>query len=98
MTFSIEREQITAVSSGGVPMGHIAFPRIRPGLVNINRITVFPRFRGQGIEDAMLEALLSHLTDSHQKAVLTAPSAPQYVARNPRWKTVLPGQISCVTH
>ena len=93
MTFSFQKERITAVSPDGVPMGYITFPRVRTGLVNINQLTVFPAFCGQGLEDAMMEALLSHLEKSRLKSALTCPYAQQYVEKNPQWKKILPFEI-----
>ena len=93
MTFSIQKERITAISPEDTPMGYITFPRVRAGLVNISQMTVFPDFRHQGVEDAMMEALLSHLDRQGLKAALTCPFAQQYVEQNPQWKKILPGQI-----
>lgn len=93
MTFSFQKERITAVSPDGVSMGYITFPRVRAGLVNINQLTIFPAFCSQGLEDAMMEALLSHLEKSGLKAALTCPYAQQYVEKNPQWKKILPGEI-----
>ena len=93
MTFSIQKERITAISPDGIPMGYITFPRIRAGLVNISQMTVFPEFRGQAVEDAMMEALLIHLEDRGLKAALTCPYAQQYLEKNPRWKKILPGEL-----
>ena len=93
MTFSIQKERITATSSDGILMGYIAFPQVRPGLVNISQMMVFPSFRQQGVEDAMMEALFSHLDQQGLKAVLLCPFAQQYVEKNPKWKKILPGDI-----
>lgn len=79
-------------------MGHILFPRVRAGLVNIRQVTINPEFRGQGVEQAMLEALLSHLTRSGQKAALTDPLSQQYVAGHSQWQHILPGEIHFTTH
>ena len=93
MTLSIQKERITAISPEGIPMGYITFPRIRAGLVNISQMTVFPEFRGQAVEDAMMEALLIHLEDRGLKAALTYPYAQQYLEKKPQWKKILPGEI-----
>ena len=93
MTFSIGRERILAVREDGTPLGHILFPRIRAGLVNIQQVSTAPEFRGQGVEEAMLEALLSHLAKGGCKAALTAPAAQQYVGAHPEWKHILPGEM-----
>ena len=98
MTFSIQKEQLTAISPAGVPMGYIAFPRIRAGLVNIDRVSVSPECRGQGVEEAMMEALFSHLSKLGLKAALTCPSAQQYLEKNPQWKNILPGEIHFTRH
>ena len=93
MTFSFQKERINAISPDGISMGHITFPRARPGLVNINQMVVLPAFRQQGVEEAMMEALLSHLDQQGLKAVLLCPFAQQYVEKYPRWKKILPGDI-----
>ena len=93
MTFSYEKERITAVSPEGVPMGAVTFPRVRAGLVNISDIAVFPAFRNQGVGEAMMEALLAHLDKSGLKAALTCTYAQQYVEKNPHWKKILPDEI-----
>ena len=93
MTFSIQKERITATSSDGILMGYIAFPRVRPGLVNISQMMVFPAFRQQGVEEAMMEALLAHLDQQGMKAVLICPFAQQHVEHHPQWKKILPGDI-----
>lgn len=98
MTFSFQKERLSAVSPDGVPMGYIAFPRIRPGLVNISQTTVFSPFRGQQTEEAMMEALFSHLSERGLKAALTCPFAQQYLEKNPQWKKILPGQIHFTRH
>ena len=98
MTFAFQKERMTAVSDDGTPVGHITFPRIRPGLVNIDRLTVYPRFRGQALEDAMMEALLVHLDSRNQKVALTCPYAQQYVGKHPEWKRLLPGCIHFESH
>lgn len=98
MTVSFEKERLIARKSDGILMGQITFPRVKAGLVNINRVMVSPGFRGQGVENAMLEALFDHLTRSGQKAALTAPVAQQYAADNPQWKHILPGSIHFTTY
>ena len=98
MTFSIEKERLTAVTADSRPAGFVSFPRVKAGLVNIDRVVVSPDFRGQGVENAMLDALFAHLTESGVKAALTAPVAQQYVADNPQWKRILPGDIHFTTY
>ena len=98
MTFVFEKERLTARSPDGLSMGHISFPRVRPGLVRIDQVMTNPGFRGQGVAESMMEALLTHLTNQNQKAALTCPIAQQYVRKNPRWKHILPGDLHCVTH
>jgi len=46
------------------------------------------------VENAMLEALLSHLDTLGMKAALTCPAAQKYAADHARWKKILPGEIS----
>ena len=94
MKFIYEKERLTALTPEGTPMGFAAFPRIRAGLVNVSQVTVYPAYRRQGVEEAMMEALLSHLEAQGMKAALTAPFAQDYVAKHPRWKRILPGEIS----
>ena len=98
MTFSYQKERLTAASPEGIPIGYIAFPRVRPGLVNISQTTVFPPFRGQHMEEAMMEALFSHLSKLGLKAALTCPYAQQYLEKNPQWKSILPGEIHFTRH
>ena len=98
MIVFFEKERLTARSPDGILMGQITFPRVKAGLVNIDRVVVSPGFRGQGVENAMLDALFAHLTESGVKAALTAPVAQQYVADNPQWKRILPGDIHFTTH
>lgn len=98
MTFTIENERLTAVGTDGRTMGYIAFPRLRGKLVNISQVTVLPDYRGQGVETAMLEALLSHLSKHDRKAALTSPYAQQYMSRNPQWKHLLPGELYFTAH
>ena len=98
MTFRFEKERITTLTPEGIPMGSIMFPRVRAGLVNISAMTVQPAFRGQGVEDAMLEALLAHLERQGAKAALTCPAAQDYVAGHPQWKRILPGEMHFTTH
>ena len=93
MTFSFQKERITAIGSDGVPMGSITFPRVRAGLVSINQIIIFPAFRRAGVEEAMMEALLAHLDQQGLKAVLLCPFAQQYMEEHPEWKKILPGDI-----
>ena len=93
MTFRFEKERITALTPDGNPMGFIAFPRVRAGLVNISTMTVNPGFRGQGVEDAMMEAVLELLDKQGLKVALTVPFAQRYVEQNPRWKKILPGEM-----
>ena len=94
MTFSYQKERIYAICPDGAPMGYIAFPRVRAGLVNICETTVFAGFRGQGVENVMMEALFSHLEQQGLKAALTCPIAQHYVAAHLAWKRILPGEIS----
>lgn len=98
MTFSFQKERLTAISPEGVPMGYIAFPRIRAGLVNIDCVSVSPAFRGQGVEDAMMEALFSHLSKLGVKAALTCPFAQQFAETHPQWQNLLPGEIHFTRH
>lgn len=93
MDFVFEKERMTARSPGGVSMGSVSFPRVRCGLVNISGISVLPAFRGQGVEDAMMEAVLEHLDKQGLKVALTVPFAQRYVEQNPRWKKILPGEM-----
>ena len=92
MKVSFEKERLTVFSSSRIPMGFIAFPQVRPGLVNITQVRVSPQFRGQGVEDAMMEALLNHLSRQDQKF------AQQYVGDHPEWKHILPGDIHFTHH
>lgn len=94
MKFVFEKERMIALGPEGTPMGQVAFPRVRAGLVTVSQVTVHPAFRGQGVEDAMMEALLSHLDQQGSKAALTCPLAQDYVAAHPQWKRILPGEIS----
>ena len=98
MTFSIEKERLTAVSSDSRPAGFVSFSQIRPDLVNIDNIIVYPDFRNQDLEDRMMEALLPHLERQHQKAALTCPKAQQYVRSHPQWRHILPGEMHFTTH
>ena len=98
MTFAFEKERVTAISGDGIPMGHITFPQVRAGLVNINHVRTYPKFRGQGVADSMMDALLTHLTKLNQKAALTCPFAQQYVGKHAQWKHILPGKIHFETH
>ena len=98
MTFSFQKERLTAASPEGVPMGYIAFPRIRAGLVNVVRVSVSPEFRGLGVEEAMMEALFSHLSKLGLRAALTCPFAQQYAEKQPRWRSLLPGEIHFTRH
>ena len=98
MTFSFQKERLTAASPEGVPMGYIAFPRIRAGLVNVDRVSVSPEFRGLGVEEAMMEALFSHLSKLGLRAALTCPFAQQYAEKQPRWRSLLPGEIHFTRH
>ena len=93
MNIVFEKERLTARSPEGVPMGSVTFPRVRCGLVNISGISVLPAFRGQGVEDAMMEALLTHLDKQGLKAALTAPFAQRYLEQHPEWKKILPGEM-----
>lgn len=98
MTFSFEKERMTAIGNDGIAMGHITFPQIRADLVNINHVMTYPRFRGQGVADSMMDALLTHLDSQHQRAALTCPYAQQYVRRHGQWKHILPGSIHFESH
>lgn len=98
MNISFEKEHMTAISSSHIPMGFIVFPQVRPGLVNITQVRVSPQFRGQGVEAAMMEALLNHLSQQDQKAALSSPFAQQYVGNHPEWKHILPGKIHFTRH
>lgn len=98
MTFSFEKERITAIREDGVPMGHITFPRVMAGLVNIDAVVTYPAFRGQGVAEGMMEALLSRLSEQGQKAALTCPFAQQYVGSHPQWRSILPGKLHFTSH
>lgn len=98
MTFSFEKERMTAIGTDGIPMGHITFPRVREGLVNIDHVMTYPKFRGQGVAERMMEALLQHLTRLDQKAALTCPYAQQYVGKHPQWKQILPEKMHFTSH
>ena len=79
-------------------MGYIAFPRIRAGLVNVDRVSVSLEFRGLGVEEAMMEALFSHLSKLGLRAALTCPFAQQFAETHPQWKNLLPGEIHFTRH
>ena len=98
MKVSFEKERMTVISGSHIPMGFIDFPQVRPGLVNITQVSVAPQFRGQRIEDAMMEALLNHLPRQDQKAALSSPFAQQYVGNHPEWKHILPEKIHFTRH
>ena len=98
MIFEFGKEKITARSDSGIPMGMIRFPRVRAGLVNIDQIIVYSEFRDLGVEEQMMDALLPHLLQTHQKAVLSCPAVQQYVSRHEEWKQILPGSIHFTTH
>ena len=98
MTFAIEKERIRAIHEDGTTMGHIVFPRVRAGLVNISQVMIHPEFRGQNVEQAMMDTLLPHLLRQGTKAAITNPFAQQYVSNHPEWKQVLPGEIHFTRH
>ena len=98
MIFQFEKERITALTLEEMPMGYATFPRIRAGLVNISQMVIFPAFRKAGVEEAMMEALFSHLSKLGMKAALTCPFAQQYLEKNPQWKNILPGEIHFTRH
>lgn len=98
MTFSIGKERLTAIYQDGNPMGYITFPRVRAGLVNISQVVTYPEYRDQNVPEKMMERLLCHLEESHQKAALTCPYAQQYMEKHPQWKHILPGQMHFTTH
>ena len=98
MTFAFEKEWMTAFSDDGTPMGWIRFPRIRAGLVNIDQISLQPEFRNMGIEETMMEALLPHLLQTHQKAALSCPFAQQYIGSHSEWSQILPGRMHFTVH
>ena len=98
MNLSLEKERVTAISNRQIPMGFIAFVPVRSGLVNITQVHVAPQFRGQGVEDIMMEALLKHLSQQNQKAALSSPFAQQYVGSHPEWKHILPGKLHFTSH
>lgn len=98
MTFTFEKERLTAFSADGIPMGYITFPQIRPGLVNISHVLTYPKFRGQGVAGCMMDALLTHLSARNQKAALTCPYAQQYAAKHDAWKHILPGKLHFTSH
>lgn len=90
--------RLTAVNSAGKTMGYVTFPQIRKGLVNIDRVQIFPEYRLAGVETALLDALLPHLQQQGIKAALTSPAAQRHAAKNPRWKSVLPDSIHMTAH
>ena len=94
MKLVFEKARMIALAPEGTPMGQVAFPRVRAGLVTVSQVTVHPAFRGQGVEDAMMEALFAHLEQQGIKAALTCPIAQDYGAAHPQWKRILPGEIS----
>ena len=98
MTVSITKERLTALSSEGIPMGYITFPQVRAGLVNIDQVVIHPSFRGQGVAEEMMEALLRHLTKQGRRAALTSSFAQQYLENHPQWNHLLPGQIHFTTY
>ena len=98
MTFVFEKERIRAIGDDGIAMGHICFPRVRAGLVNISQVMAHPKFRGQHVESAMMDALLPHLNQQNLKAALTSPFAQQYISGRPEWKHILPGEIHFTKH
>ena len=79
-------------------MGFILFPKEKNGLVNISQITVFPAFRNQDVEDALMQSLLTHLEKTGQKAALTAPYAQRYLKAHPQWSHILPKHIHFTTY
>ena len=90
MTIQFEKEKMTLLSEEGIPMGYITFPEIKKGLVNIDHVLTYPKFRGQGIAAKMMEALLQHLDEQDSKVVLTCPYAQNYVGEHPEWSHLLP--------
>lgn len=98
MRFVFEKERMTALSGEGTTMGYVTFPRIRAGLVNINHVMTIPEFRGQGVAEAMMDALLTHLAQENQKAALTCSFAQAYVGRHEKWKRILPEKMHFGTH
>lgn len=98
MTIAYQAERLTALDSDGKPLGYVTFPRIRKGLVNIDRVQVLPAYRGRKVEEALLDALLLHLLQQGTKAALTSPAAQRHAAANPLWKEILPDSIHMTTH
>lgn len=98
ITISHQTERLTALDSDGKIMGYVTFPRIRRGLVNIDRVQIIPAYRGLKVEEALLDELLLHLLQQETKAVLTSPEAQRHAAANPRWKEILPDSIHRTIH
>lgn len=98
MTVRYEKSRLSAVDGAGKTMGYVTFPQIRKGLVNIDRVQIMPGYRKEGVETALLNALLIHLEQRGEKAALTSPAAQRHAAKNPRWKAVLPDSMHMTAH
>ena len=98
MEFTITKERITAIHSDGSPMGYITFPQVRAGLVTVDQMAIHPPFRGQGVEDALMEALFRHLSTQGRKAALRCSFAQGYLQAHPEWKSLLPDSIHFTTY
>ena len=93
MNPTFEKERMTMLSDEGIPMGYITFPQVKKGLVNIDHVLTYPKFRGQGNAANMMEALLAHLDEQGKKVILTCTYAQTYVGKHPEWKHLLPDDI-----
>ena len=93
MPINFEKEKMTFINEDGIPMGYITFPEIKKGLVNIDHVLTYPKFRGQGNADNMMDTLLHHLDEKGCKVVLTCSFAQKYVADHPEWEHLLPTNI-----
>ena len=98
ITMKYEPGRLTALSSSGMTIGYITFPQIRKGLVNVDRLQIFPEYRGRGVEAMLMDALLAHLEQQDVKAALTSPAVQRYAAEHPEWKAVLPESMHMTAH
>ena len=78
----------------GKEMAFVSFPQKSERIVSIASTVVDESLRGQGIADALLQALVQELRRTGRQAVPVCTYAVRWFARHPEYEDLLAGQAA----
>lgn len=89
MTVLLAEEQAQLRTEDGRLAALLSFPRLKPGVVKLDRLLVVPPLLTQEALDRLLPAVLDQLSAQGKTAVLTCPQVQRWFPAHPEYAPLL---------